>query len=66
MKLLTIKPTMNNTTRFKVAGFNGLYRKRVLKSRWGVTSGDTFKQVHFGKRTIGLELRNPIRNLFNW
>jgi len=65
MKLINIKPESKGTVRFTVLGKQGLYRKRSMKSRWGFQGGDAFKQIHFGKRTIGLEFKGG-RNLFGF
>ena len=62
---LTVKPISNGTTRFVLFGKQGLYRKRSTLNRWGFQTGDSFKQVHFGKRTIGLEFKGG-RDLFGF
>jgi hypothetical protein len=68
MKLFTIKPTSNGTTRFTVLGKQGFYRKRSIKSRWGFGNANgkpsnSFKQVHLGKLTLAIESKKG-RSLF--
>lgn len=47
----------------RIAGLIGL---RSTQYRFGFDGGDTFKQAHLGKITIGLEKRKPKRQLWNW
>ena len=58
MKIFHTLPLNDNTSGFRFHVFNqkGLYRKRLIKKRWGVSSGDTMKAYHFGKRSVYLEL----------
>lgn len=58
MKIFYTLPLNDNTQGFRFHVFNqkGLYRKRSLKKRWGVSSGDTMRGFHFGKRSVYFEL----------
>jgi len=47
----------------RIAGLIGLRKKQY---RFGFDGGDTFKQAHLGKITVGLEKRKPLRQLWNW
>jgi hypothetical protein len=44
----------------------GLYRKRVLKSRWGITTGPTMTGIHAGRRSLYIERKAPLRYLHNF
>lgn len=70
MALLKIRALNDNTSgfRFEVLGNKGLYRKRKVKSRYGINllQGDTFAQVHIGKRSLYLEQITPTRKLFRF
>jgi len=54
---MRIKSLNDGTTgfRFDIAGVQGLYRKRVVIRRFGVTCGDSMTGFHFGKRSLYLE-----------
>jgi hypothetical protein len=65
MKLLSIKATSNNTTRFTLLGKQGFYRLRKIKKRYGITKGDSFNQLHIHKLTIALQ-RSKGRRLFGF
>lgn len=68
-KLLSIRPLNDNTSgfRFDFIGIKGLYRKRKALRRWGVNqNGDTFVQIHFGKRSLYLEQYKPVRRLYDF
>lgn len=62
----------NGRIRFDVTLFNkrfpGLVALRSTKYRFGVSGGETFKQAHLGKVSIGLEKKKPApgRQLWNW
>ena len=58
--------------RFNIAGVQGLYRKRghenarCLKGKlFGITKGKTTNGIHFGKRSLYIEKRNPNRSFWN-
>ena len=61
-------PLKDNTQGFRFDGFGtkGIYRKRALKKRYGVTSGDTFNAFHWGKRSLYVEQFKPRRALSDW
>ena len=68
-KLLSIRPLNDNTSgfRFDLVGIKGLYRKRKIQRRWGVNqNGDTFVQIHFGKRSVYIEQFKPVRRLYDF
>lgn len=68
-KILSIRPLNDNTSgfRFDLLGIKGLYRKRKVQRRWGVNqNGDTFVQVHLGKRSVYIEQFKPVRRLYDF
>ena len=68
-KLLSIRPLNDNTSgfRFDLIGIKGLYRKRKVQRRWSINqNGDTFVQVHFGKRSLYVEQYKPVRRLYDF
>ena len=65
MKLFTRKETSNGTTRFTLLGKQGFYRVRKVKSRWGISKGSSFRQIHLGKLTVALQ-RSKGRSLFGF
>lgn len=67
-RLFKTLPLNDNTTGFRFDGLamKGIYRKRVIKKRWGVSKGDTFGAIHFGKRSIYVEQFRPKRKLHDW
>jgi hypothetical protein len=54
---MRIKSLNDGTTgfRFDIAGVQGLYRKRVVIRRFGLTRGDSMTGFHLGKRSLYLE-----------
>lgn len=69
MKLCNIRPLNDGTNgfRFDVIGCKGLYRKRKNLRRFGINSaGNTFVQVHLGKRSVYLEQFNPAKVLHDF
>ena len=67
---LKASDVQNGRIRFDIYVFNkriaGLIGLRSKKYRFGFDGGDTFKQAHLGKISIGLEKRKPKRQLWNW
>jgi len=65
---MRIKSLNDGTTgfRFDIAGVQGLYRKRVVIRRFGVTRGDSMTGFHFGKRSLYLESGMYRRMLHNF
>jgi hypothetical protein len=68
MAMLKIRALNDNTKgfRFDVIGIKGLYRKRSFKTRYelNIGHGDTFSDIHFGKRSLYIEQIAPLRKLF--
>ncbi len=44
----------------------GLYRKRAVKSRWGVSTGPTMTGFHVGRRSLYVEHRAAIKRLHHF
>lgn len=65
MKLLSIKETSKQTTRFTILGKQGFYRLRKIKKRYGLERGNSFNQLHIGKLTVALQ-RKQGRKLFGF
>lgn len=67
---MTTSKNINGRVRFDVYVCNkriaGLIGLRKQKWRFGFDGGDTFKQAHLGKITVGVEKRKPARQLWNW
>ena len=67
---LQASDVQNGRVRFNLYLFNkriaGLVGLRSKQYRFGFDGGDTFKQAHLGKITIGLEKRKAKRHLWNW
>lgn len=61
-------PLNDNTNgcRFDILGKKGIYRKRAIKRRYGISRGDTMRALHMGKRSVYLELSKPKRKLFDF
>lgn len=59
-KIIKVSANMNGRTRFKLFNkFNGFVAKRKHKSRgWGIEKQRTFTQLHLGKTSIAIEMRN--------
>lgn len=53
-------------TRFDIIGIKGISRKRIVKKRWGMTKGKTFRAIHMGKHSIYIEQFKPINKLGDW
>ena len=51
--------------RFRIGNTEGIYRKRGFIRRFGFTKGKTTNGVHFGKRSLYIEKRNPKRSFWN-
>ena len=67
--LFSTRPLNDNTSgfRFDFIGIKGLYRKRKVQRRWGVNqNGDTFVQIHLGKRSLYIERLKPARRLYDF
>lgn len=67
--LFSTRPLSDGTSglRFDIIGIKGLYRKRKIQRRWGVNqNGETFVQVHFGKRSLYIEQFKPVRRLYDF
>lgn len=67
--LFSTRPLNDGTSglRFDIVGIKGLYRKRKIQRRWGVNqNGDTFVQVHLGKRSLYIERLKPARRLYDF
>jgi len=59
MKLIKLSDNINGRIRFNIVGVKGFYAKRKFKSRgWGIEKQRTFTQIHLGKRSIAIEMRN--------
>jgi len=68
-KTLFTRKNLNDGTngyRFDYVGFKGIYRKRIMKKRWGLTKGDTFRAIHIGKRSLYVEQIFAKRRLWDW
>ena len=65
---MRIKSFNDGTTgfRFDIAGVQGLYRKRVVIRRFGLTRGDSMTGFHLGKRSLYLEGGMYRRMLLNF
>ena len=51
--------------RFVVLGTNkGIYRKRSVKNRLGITKGVTTIGLHFGKRSLFWEHKRALRQFY--
>ena len=64
-----IKLPLNDNTagfRFRNSFIKGIYRKRTIKTRYGITKGKTFRAIHFGKRSVYIEQFKPLRVTYNW
>ena len=44
----------------------GLYRKRLKKSRWGVSTGPTMTGLHVGRRSLYVEHNGAIKRLHHF
>ena len=44
----------------------GLYRKRAVKSRWGISTGPTMTGIHCGKRSLYVERKAAVRHLHHF
>jgi hypothetical protein len=44
----------------------GLYRKRSVKSRWGISTGPTMTGFHMGRRSLYVEHRAAIKRLHHF
>lgn len=68
MKIYSTLPLNDNTNgfRFDIIGKKGIYRKRLIKRRWGISKGETMRALHMGKRSVYLELSKPERKLFDF
>lgn len=68
MKFYSTLPLNDNTNgfRFDLAGIKGLTRKRLVKRRWGFSSGVTMQGVHLGKRSVYIQKRKPARKLYDF
>ena len=44
----------------------GLYRKRAVKSRWGVSTGPTMTGFHMGRRSLYVEHRAATKRLHHF
>lgn len=67
--LFSIRPLNDNTSgfRFDIVGIKGLYRKRKALRRWSINqNGDTFVQIHLGKRSLYIEQFKPARRLYDF
>ena len=55
--ILATKPLNDGTKgfRFNFLGNKGVYRKRKVKTRYGISQGDCMKAYHFGKRSLYIE-----------
>ena len=62
---ITTKPLNDNTHgfRFQLGMLKGLYRKRGLKMRLGISRGQTMTGFHLGKRSLYIEKRKAERHL---
>ena len=63
-KLLKAAPLNDGTEGKRFAW--GLYRKRAVKSRWGVSAGPTMTGVHVGRRSLYIERKAAVRHLHNF
>ena len=48
--------------RFKLLKVDGLYRKRSIKKRYGVSSGATTTGIHFGLRSLYIEKKKTYKH----
>jgi hypothetical protein len=48
--------------RFKLLKVDGLYRKRSIKKRYGLSSGATTTGIHFGLRSVYLEKKKTYKH----
>ena len=44
----------------------GLYRKRAVKTRWGVSTGPTMTGIHCGRRSLYVERKAAVRHLHHF
>jgi hypothetical protein len=63
-KLLKTAPLHDGTNGKRFAW--GLYRKRAIKSRWGVSTGPTMTGIHAGRRSLYVERKAAARYLHNF
>ena len=58
-KFIKVSDNVNGRIRFKLFNLKGFVAKRKIKSRgWGIEKQRTFTQLHLGKTSIALEMRN--------
>ena len=62
--ILTKQPLNDRTQGFR---FNwGIYRKRVLFNRYGISKGACMTGYHFGKRSLYVQKSKPNRQLWSF
>lgn len=69
MKTLIKTLPLNDGTmgiRFDIAGIKGMKRKRIVKRRWGMTVGKTFRAIHIGKTSVYIQRFKTNRPLGDW
>lgn len=67
--LIKTRPLTDRTKgfRFDCMGIKGIYRQRKVVKRYEIKAGgDTFLQLHIGKRSLYIEQLNPTRQLFDF
>lgn len=66
--LFKTHPLNDGTTgfRFDLLGKKGLFRKRILQRRLGISTGATMRAIHFGKRSVYFELKKPVRKFYDF
>ena len=67
--MLKIGKDLNDGThgfRFRLGNRDGLYRKRQVIKRYGLTQGETTTGFHFGKRSLYLEHRQAGQLFWNF
>lgn len=69
MKTLVKTLPLNDGTigiRFDVVGIKGLKRKRIIKRRWGMSVGKTFRAIHIGKTSVYIQRFKTKRPVGDW
>jgi hypothetical protein len=65
MAKLTKAAPLNDGTEGKRFAW-GLYRKRAVISRWGVSTGPTMTGIHAGRRSLYIQRKSAVRYLHNF
>ena len=65
MAIFKVSKNVNGRVRYSILGVKGFVAKRKRKSRgWGIERQRTFTQLHMGKLSLAVEVRN--RHTYNF